>query len=141
MENQSSKKKAERQVLDGFRMAYTDFPKGKIIESESPDFIIKPNRKRTIGIELIQVFPQRIEIEITRKSFVENIENAILKKEEKLNLYRKKILENYWLIISIEQSIPESFNTPKLLAKIKTDTNFDMVFLFDRFKRKAFMIA
>ena len=140
MENQSSKKKAERQVLDGFRKVYEDFPKGKIIESESPDFIIKPKRKRTIGIELIQIFPENFEIEITRKNFISNVAKAISKKEEKLNLYQKKILENYWLLISTEQRIPENFNVPTLLGKIKSATLFDRVFLFDKFRERAFEV-
>ena len=35
-----------------FMKAYRDFPKGKLLKSESPDFILKLNPKKTIGIEL-----------------------------------------------------------------------------------------
>lgn len=131
MENHSSKKKEERRLLNSFRVAYEDFPKGKVIESESPDFVIKPNRKRTIGIELIQIFPKLKERAITRKTLIDNIENAILKKEEKLKLYQKKVLETYWLIITIERKIPSNFNIPKILNRLKIESKFDQIFLFD----------
>lgn len=141
MENHSSKKKAERRLLNSFREAYKGFPKGKIIESESPDFIIKPNRKRTIGIELIQIFPTIDKNEITRKNFQEAIENAILKKEEKLKRYQKKILEAYWLVITIERKIPAKFNIPKILERLRIESKFDQIFLFDNTGEKVYKIG
>ena len=141
MENHSSKKKEERRLLNSFRVAYEDFPKGKVIESESPDFIIKPNRKRTIGIELIQILSRTKESEITRNAFLDNIENAILKKEEKLKRYQKKVLETYWLIITIERKIPSNFNIPKILDRLKIESKFDQIFLFDNIVDKVYQIG
>jgi hypothetical protein len=50
-------KAAEREVLDLFISSYKNFPKGKIIESEKPDFIIK-SKDGILGIELVRFFQQ-----------------------------------------------------------------------------------
>lgn len=123
MENQSKKKKKERALLDQFKLAYSDFPKGKIFASESPDFILNPNRKRTIGIELIQLFP--------KENLLENIKTAIDKKEEKLRLYQKKILEKYWLLITTDSLQSFKFNIQNLIDKNEFESKFDQVFLLD----------
>ncbi len=51
------KKQLEILLLQYFRECYPDFPKGKIIPSESPDFIIKLKNKNNIGIELTRLNP------------------------------------------------------------------------------------
>ena len=130
MNNQQKKKIRERELLDQFRFVYPNFPKGKIIASESPDFILKPNRKRTIGIELIQLFPN--------KNLLESIQAAIEKKEEKLRLYQKKILENYWLIITTDSLHSFKFNIQNLIDKSEFDSKYDRVFLFEVAKNKIF---
>lgn len=48
-------KKEERIILKYFTFFYPDFPKGKITESESPDFFISPGPKRKIGLELTRL--------------------------------------------------------------------------------------
>lgn len=48
-------KKEERLILKYFSSVYPDFPKGKITESESPDFIIAPGPKRKLGLELTRL--------------------------------------------------------------------------------------
>ncbi len=128
MDNQLKKKIKERAQLDQFRSAYPHFPKGKIVASESPDFIIKPNRKRTIGIELIQLYWQ--EESISQQILLEQIENAIFRKEEKLKRYQKKVLENYWLLITADSLHTINFNLHNLLEKFDFDSSFDKVFLF-----------
>ena len=130
MNNQQKKKIRERELLDQFRFVYPNFPKGKIIASESPDFILKPNRKRTIGIELIQLFPN--------ENLLESIQASIVKKEEKLRLYQKKVLENYWLIITTDSLHLFKFNIQNLIDKSEFDSKYDRVFLFEVAKNKIF---
>lgn len=132
MDNQQKKKIRERELLDQFKSAYSDFPKGKIIASESPDFILKPNRKRTIGIELIQLFPN--------ENLLESIQAAIEKKEEKLRLYQKKILESYWLIITTNSLHSFKFNIQNLIDKSEFDSKYDRVFLFDSIVNKIYRL-
>ena len=48
-------KEEEGIILRSFINHYPDFPKGKVIESESPDFIIQDGPKTKIGIELVQL--------------------------------------------------------------------------------------
>ncbi len=44
-------------LIDYFRECYTHFPKGKIVPAESPDFIIKLNAKKNLGVELTRLNP------------------------------------------------------------------------------------
>ncbi len=50
-----NKKLEERIILEFFSHALDDFPEGKILDSESPDFIIKETKKRSLGIELTRL--------------------------------------------------------------------------------------
>ena len=54
---QPVKKQLEILLLDYFRECYADFPKGKIVPDESPDFIIKLNARKNLGIELTRLNP------------------------------------------------------------------------------------
>ncbi len=49
------KKQEERQFLNHCMQACNEFPSGKIIRGESPDFIIKPKTKESIGVELTKL--------------------------------------------------------------------------------------
>ena len=89
------KKENERRILDQFRRLYTEFPGGRIIASESPDFILRTSTKYSIGIELVSL-PV---LNQAGSSSFNKIKNCILAKEEKLPLYRKKKLDRYWLLI------------------------------------------
>ena len=40
------KKQTEALFMDFFRTIYPEFPKGKLIPSESPDFIVKINNRK-----------------------------------------------------------------------------------------------
>src|SRR5690349_5872798 len=48
-----NKKQLEREVIERFRQEYPDFPRGKIVDFEEPDFLIgdSPNK---IGIEVVE---------------------------------------------------------------------------------------
>ena len=123
------KKDKEWLVLQYFREKYADFPKGRLLKSESPDFILKQGRKRSIGIELTQ-------LDIGQKNHDENwtelLEDLLLKKESKLSLYKKRILNEYWLLIAIENIGLLEID----LCNIKVDSGFNRVIMFDIFTGK-----
>jgi hypothetical protein len=54
--SQNIKKQLEILIIDYFRSAYTDFPKGKLKASESPDFVLDISPKNKIGIELTRLY-------------------------------------------------------------------------------------
>jgi hypothetical protein len=47
-----NKKARERQFLEEFSINYPEFPAGKIVDSESPDFLIEQGTK-IVGIEIV----------------------------------------------------------------------------------------
>jgi hypothetical protein len=113
-------------VMRYFQEKYTDFPKGKLVKSESPDFVLKLNRKKSIGIELT-----RLDYIINNNPDVwpEYLLSLIEKKEEKLRLYKKKLFAKYWLLMAVE-----NVHLKDIYKHIR-DYNFlfDGVFLFDLF--------
>lgn len=54
---QEIKKQLEILLVNYFRNHYPDFPKGKILASESPDFVVKTKSKHQLGIELTRLNP------------------------------------------------------------------------------------
>lgn len=61
---QEEKKQLEVLLINYFRECYTDFPKGKLLASESPDFKVKMKNKLSLGIELTRLNPANA-IELT----------------------------------------------------------------------------
>ena len=83
-----NKKNKEKLIIDQFRQDFPEFPKGRLVASESPDFILRISPKHAIGIELVRVtVHNKPGISVFHK-----IDNIILSKEDKLPLYRKKRL-------------------------------------------------
>jgi len=128
-------------ILELFRKSYPDFPKGKLVKSESPDFILKMNPKRTIGIEITRLHDGSLSknnpgfpvAELTKK----NIETTISNKEEKLTLYQKKNISEFWLIIATDYiHLPYSKNIPALIEKWEFGTGYQKVFIIDLFNPK-----
>lgn len=54
---QPDKKQLEILLVNYFRLCYDDFPKGRLVPSESPDFIVKMRSRRELGIELTRLNP------------------------------------------------------------------------------------
>ncbi len=54
---QPEKKQLEILIMQYFRESYTDFPKGIVAPSESPDFLLKLKSKNLLGIELTRLNP------------------------------------------------------------------------------------
>lgn len=55
-----AKKQLELLLINYLRSSYSDFPKGKIVSSESPDFIVKTKPAKKIGIELVRLAPEKL---------------------------------------------------------------------------------
>lgn len=54
---QELKKQLEVLLVSYFRVCSDDFPNGKLIASESPDFIVKKKTSHRLGIELVRLNP------------------------------------------------------------------------------------
>ncbi|MDX8338508.1 hypothetical protein SLH46_04900 [Draconibacterium sp. IB214405] len=54
---QEVKKQLEVLLVNYFRDRYPDFPKGKVVASESPDFVVKMKNAHKLGIELTRLNP------------------------------------------------------------------------------------
>jgi len=54
---QEVKKQLEVLLVNFFRECYGDFPKGNIVATESPDFVVKMKGAKTVGIELTRLNP------------------------------------------------------------------------------------
>lgn len=146
MENQFDD---EREILQLFRKAWPAFPKGRIMKSESPDFILKTSRKNSIGIEITRIDTptsgkhfnssetnnslgkSNTSAETTQFITHEFVESTIERKEQKLSLYRKQKSDAYWLIITAGSfEGREKFRLSQAASAWQFDTGFDKVFLF-----------
>jgi len=113
--------KEEQLIIDYFREVYDNFPKGKLIKTESPDFILKCNLKKSIGIELT-----RLDQEV--HSLKEKIITSIAKKDLKYKSYRRKRFTSVWLIIhadSIEDT--KSYNIENKMINWVFKSKFNKV--------------
>jgi len=241
---QDVKKEIELLLITYFRQCYTGFPKGKLVASESPDFILREKHAQKLGIELVRFFPSsssksldnnsiselRSEIientkelfEISsglnlfvkflfsekkniqpervlsisvfltnlirktlaaksEKSFffhrftekelpgeveemlvvhypgmseslweeanslgisenvIDDINAMIAKKDEKLFLYKKQQLDEYWLLITTDRlRNTHNSNVANRIVKAEFQSGFDRVLLFDLIKSKVF---
>ena len=236
-----AKKQLEILLINYFRECYTNFPKGNIIASESPDFVLKQKNRKKLGIELTRLHPSTNPGPVTQselynelidtsrelfertsnwklfvkilfsekklireerilsvsallvnqfrkaitgknpRSFfyqifnhkqlpaglqevlivhhpglgasiweqannfgisaniVDDIEQVIRKKEQKLAIYRKQQLDENWLLISSDcLQAQKSYNIYNLLSKHDFISEFDRVLVFDLMKQYLF---
>lgn len=128
------KKLDELLIMRHFIEKYPDFPKGKLVQHESPDFIYKVNRRKNINIELTEILfsksnPSPDVLEITSQ-----INLAIIKKNEKLRLYNVKKPFQNWLIIYCESfALKKDSNLAEEFRRTLTNSRFDKTFVFDLF--------
>ena len=126
----------ELRIIRSFIKEYADYPGGRLLKSESPDFILKINSKTSIGIELTRIKPP-VSLHRTYKSQdivlnKEILEQTIAGKEEKLPIYRKQQLDRIWLVITCEGiENRTNFNLQNKIQNWQIDTEFHRVFLFD----------
>lgn len=107
----------EKEVIALLRLNWPEFPKGKLIKSESPDFILKTSRKTSIGIEITRIDEPKANSSkglhsndnLSGQPFIatspawitqEQIKSTIQRKEEKLELYQKIMADEYWLVVT-----------------------------------------
>ena len=132
----NDKKHTESIIINLFREHFSDFPKGSLKPSESPDFILGITPRQKIGIELTSLHQYSKDTELLS---YENITACLDAKNEKLRLYQRKKLNEYWLIISVDD--PQSWNRinihNKLILRI-FKTGFNRVFLFNTINCKVF---
>jgi hypothetical protein len=133
----SFKENQEKLNLEIFRSLYENFPEGRIRKSESPDFIIEKNQKKKTGIELSGI-PAVEDFD----SLIREVKHCLKKKNEKLKLYKKKGLDEYWLIISCElPKLPDSFRVKEKLYFHLSPHGFNKVFLLDMFQNKVYDLS
>lgn len=245
---QSEKKQLEHLLIHYFRECCDAFPKGKLIASESPDFILKMKARFNLGIELIRLnplnagtplskelerdklrdeiidhakniftqsspvnlfvkflFSDKVKIipesglilsaqlsnlirnAVTNKNsnsffhesingsslpkgmdeilivndpglktsvwersnnlgisenIIDDIRETILKKEEKLILYQKQQLNNYWLIINTDRiRSTKNYNIQNQIMNYTFQSRFGQVFLFDLMRAKCHQLV
>lgn len=125
----NDKKQNESAVINQFRKRYPGFPKGSLRPSESPDFILGITPRSNIGIELTRLHLYNPGNDLLS---YENLCACLETKNEKLPLYRKKKLNEYWLIIYIND-LPswKRINIHNKLMVWVFETGFNRVFLFN----------
>ncbi len=82
---QPEKKQLEILLMHYFRECYPVFPRGKLISSESPDFILKLKTRTQIGIELTRLNPlnapapgnSRLEQHIIRDRIIHTVKELV----------------------------------------------------------------
>lgn len=145
-----NKKSEERVIMDYFMDCHDGFPKGKLLASESPDFLLKINPKKALGIELTKLHdPEDSKNSHEDQNYfpVKDIDKQLLNeiiqsKEEKLWLYNKKKINDCWLIIYIDVlEGPSSFNLNNKIEKWDITSDFKKVFLFELFSPKVYELV
>ena len=125
-DQQDIKKRAERAWLDRFLNLYDEHVGGKIIPAESPDFILAGSRKTNTGIELTSIIVNQAHGRYLTK---EAIDECIARKNGKLKLYRKRRMDQYWLIIILEG--PGDVMIHQNTGSWQFESEFHRIFLFD----------
>ncbi len=139
MKSRKDKKIFELEILDLFRERFDDFPKGVLRNSESPDFILSLSARNKIGIELVRLHQQ---IKGRDLYSYENLSACLYKKEEKLRIYRKKRLQEYWLIMFDQDPANKPvYNLNNKLIVWKFKTEYNKVFLFRIEKGEIFLLS
>ena len=119
-------KEEEKLVMSIFRKNYPFFPKGRLMPSESPDFILKTGRHKTIGFELTRIADPSADL-------ISEIRKALIKKVEKHVLYQKKVLNEIWLLLFTDD-VQDSFSiSDPIIIELKERNPFQKVFLLDLF--------
>lgn len=148
--NQFSQMLEELQIIQQFKTGYSDFPKGKLEKSESPDFILWLTAKNAIGIELTKLhgpavskykthYPRKISGYVAPEFNRENLEFTIGAKNEKLGYYQAKRLSQLWLLITADlDESPVNFNLGNKLQNWTFFSGFQKVFLLELKNQKVF---
>jgi len=143
----NEKKENEIRILEDFIRLTDIFPAGRIIPYESPDFIIRISRRKSLGIELTEILPQSASnnkdvstrLGDSNNYVSQQILETLTKKEEKITLYRKNRLDHYWLIMyTLSEPGPTYTGLFNRLEKRNYQTSFHRIFLYVKPWRKVF---
>lgn len=136
------KKTDELLIMRHFVEKFPDFPKGKLVSHESPDFILKVNKRKNINIELTEIFLPVSDTLQKTSEIIDQTKEAILKKNEKLKLYNAGKPFQNWLIIYCESlNITSGINLEEKFSSYCLDSKFDKTFLFDLFSGQVFDLS
>ena len=141
----TGQKEQEYRTLSLFRELFKKFPKGKVIQNESPDFLVRLNKKTSIGIELTELRGQNFYDQhghyTNPEKIKEQIENTIQAKEEKIYLYQKYKTSQLWLLIHIDSFENKiNFNLKDKIERWNFNTNFSRVFLLEIDKQQLYVV-
>lgn len=127
-------KAEERLVIDLFREKWKDFPKGKLVSHESPDFLLLLAPKKAVGIELTRL-PEH------STNLFDELTLAINKKNVKLEHYQNMKIQQFWLLIYTDDL--QSFrggNIQNNLIKWKFECGYNSVWLLSLFSGELFPV-
>lgn len=123
-------------VIRWFRNHFTDFPKGKLIKDEAPDFRLLVGPKRWIGIEIVQLVMPEVRHTLQVATYL--IESVIIAKEMKAPAYRSRGPQELWLIIFTDDlDITNESELAYLEHPGSARPAFDRVFLFNLFRHSV----
>ncbi|TDO04954.1 hypothetical protein [Sunxiuqinia elliptica] len=140
------KKIHENQVFRLFQHLLDDFPKGKVVQTESPDFLIRLNRRKVIGVELTELHGQTFydnqgHFEKPELLFY-HLEETIQAKEEKMYLYQKVKPVELWLLIHLRSFQNQlNFHYRNKLDNWFFNSSFDRIYLLEEKKRQLHEIS
>jgi|GEM_PF-426211 len=137
------KKSIEQVVLHKFIGLFQEFPAGRITAGESPDFLLRANTGKAIGIELTELrgqdFLNHTHGLIEPRNILYYIEKTIQSKEKKIYLYRKNKLFQLWLLIHLDSFGPAiNFKLENKLTNLHIHSGFDRIFLLELTSEKLF---
>jgi hypothetical protein len=133
-------------IMRYFTANCPEFPKGKLVKGESPDFQLWISPKRFIGIELTQVRMFNIgnsaQCFLSKETAIRQVQGSVQLKEEKIRLYRSDHPFQLWLIIFADYSEPEAIkNVTREIAETRIETTFDRVYYFDLDTHQVLLIT
>jgi hypothetical protein len=99
------KKQIERLLLEGFRTFYPDFPKGKLVPSESPDFIMRTKSNHYLGIELTRLHPKVISDLPEKDMEIIRIEEEVVERTAEIFSYHTQIPVFIKILFSSDKTI------------------------------------
>ena len=119
-----------------------DSPGGRLSNHESPDFILRTNRRYGIGIEITRAASRQADDIKSLEDLVKVLNERISKKEEKLKRYSSNRLNAYWLVITIDLLVLRTTaNLEDKLKRLVMKGSFDRVWLMDLFGGRIFEIS
>lgn len=129
-------KRNEQVIVQQFAALFGDFPKGRLKAGESPDFVLRVSPRRAIGIELTELKGQDFVNHTGRllnpADVLLNLRATIAAKDEKLALYRRKKLNEIWLLIHVEELWSQvGFNLNNKLSRFDCRSGFQRIFLLE----------